>query len=191
MEKNYIFSYGSLINKDSLELTIGKDKASEAKTVVLEGYARGWRNHVHHENRTGLGIIEKQGAQVNGIVFEVDEDYFIELDKREYGFERRRLNTDGVVDGILWAYFVKDPNVPTDEYPVALTYIDTVLAGCLTQGEEFTREFVRLTVNWEYPIINDRDDPIFPRRAILDKESLSKVDLIIKEELPKVYEKII
>jgi cation transport regulator ChaC len=45
--KNYIFSYGSLINKDSFAVTIGKNNAGKAKPATIKGYERGWRNHVH------------------------------------------------------------------------------------------------------------------------------------------------
>jgi len=187
--KNYIFSYGSLISKESLAHTIGKDNAGKAKTATLKGYERGWRNHVHHEKRTGLGIIEKQDAEVNGIIFEIDEQHLDELDKREYGFDRRKLNSD-LVEGNLWAWFVVDPQVPTDEYPIALTYVDTVLAGCLTHGVEFAKEFLRSTANWEYPFINDRDKPRFPRRAEISDSKILVINRLLKEILPAQYHRM-
>lgn len=188
--KHYIFSYGSLINKESLALTIGENNAGKAKTVIIKGYERGWRNHVHPENRTGLGIIKNEKAKVNGVIFEVDEKYLLDLDKREYGFERREILNQNHVHGKLWAYFVIDPKIPTYKYPIALTYVDTVISGCLTQSEDFAREFLENTANWEYPFVNDRANPRFPRRASLKQNQLDTINGLLKKSLPGQYEKL-
>ena len=160
MTKHYIFSYGSLINKNSLAKTIGIKNAKEAKEIIVRGYERGWRNHVHHEYRTGLGIIKKEDSKVNGVIFEIDEKYLKNLDKREYGFKRKEILNQTYVDGHLWSFFVADPKTPTKEFPIAQSYVDTVIAGCLTHNKEFAKEFVKSTVNWKFPYVNDRKKEI-------------------------------
>ena len=188
--RDYIFSYGSLINKNSLAQTIGKDNTGKSKTVVINGYERGWRNHVHHENRTGLGIIKKENFKVNGVIFEVEEKYLYELDRREYGFIRKEIMYQNYIDGKLWAYFVIDQKVPTKEFPIALTYVDTVISGCLTQSVEFAREFIKNTVNWIYPFVNDRNNSKFPRMAKIENNELETINKLLKENLPDVYSKL-
>jgi gamma-glutamylcyclotransferase (GGCT)/AIG2-like uncharacterized protein YtfP len=190
MIRIFIFSYGSLISKDSLAITLGKEKAGEAKTAILKGYERGWRNHVHPEKRTGLGIIPKESAQVNCVIFEVDEKYLADLDKREYGFERREVTNQHSVNGTLWAYFVIEPKVPNKEFPIALTYVDTVISGCLSHSEGFALEFVRDAVNWNCPFVNDRNNPLFPRRANLSITELEKIDSLLKQTIPSEFEKL-
>jgi hypothetical protein len=111
------------------------------------------------------------------------------LDKKEYGFERRELLHQTQIKGKLWAYFVIGPKVPTDEYPIALTYVDTVIAGCLMYSDDFAKEFLRDTVNWEFPFINDRDNPRFPRRSELRENQLRTINRLLKEILPRQYVK--
>jgi cation transport regulator ChaC len=118
----FVFGYGSL-------LLLGEVR-DDARPSVLHGFRRGW--NVAMDNRrdipgykyyvdeatgerpavyvTFLNIWEDDGAQVDGLVFPVDDGTLRALDDRERNYERRDV-TAHVQDGFggrVWAYVGTD-----------------------------------------------------------------------------------
>jgi hypothetical protein len=83
----------------------------------------------------------------------------------------------------IWVYVPQRPIPPSVEYPIAQTYVDTILRGCLTVSEEFAKELIATTKGW-HPVelaeycateqdycptlvasvwVNDRTDPLYCR----------------------------
>ncbi|KAJ3080127.1 hypothetical protein HK102_003276, partial [Quaeritorhiza haematococci] len=62
------------------------------------------------------------------------------------------LDTFGIVlseDSIIWAYVLDEDIRPNEDYPLAQSYIDVCLSGCLDYGLEFAIEFLMST--WGNP----------------------------------------
>ena len=91
--KNYIFGYGSLIEKESRRRTT--PNAEIAFPVRIFGVMRGWfgRTPVSGLSTTFLGCIktridpqnENQKNYVNGVIYEVSNDELLATDEREQG----------------------------------------------------------------------------------------------------------
>ena len=102
--------------------------------------------------------------------------------------------------GKIWIYRPKVFCPPTLEKPIAQTYVDTVLRGCLSISEEFAKDFITSTRGWstddlgenkinnfegdkgEVFWVNDRQDPIYLRADndyIL--KNACKIDLLLQK----------
>jgi hypothetical protein len=73
------------------------------------------------------------------------------------------LNGQEVPEGYAWLYTATEPGFPSEDCPIAQSYVDVVLTGCLEFGESFAAEFVRTTTHWAYPWIDDRSAPRYVR----------------------------
>ncbi len=164
----YIFGYGSLINKSTRE-----NQSVQDIPVRVRGYRRDWNARISDHKTTALGLEVDATSFCNGVLVETSPDLLDELDKREQnvGYKREKINYEMVellvpaslLGTEIYTYIPKDPVIPTSEYPILRTYIDTVLFGCLEHGEDFLREFIQTTKSWEYPIREDRERPEYPR----------------------------
>ena len=83
----------------------------------------------------------------------------------------------------IWVYIPQTPMIPTIDYPISQTYVDTILRGCLDISDDFAAEFLKTTSGWhpddrvhldslvlrddsipdQIPLINDRQHPIYVR----------------------------
>lgn len=164
----YIFGYGSLINKDTRKIESSADIA-----VRVKGYSRDWNAKISKYNLTALGL-ERDGEGIcNGVLVETSNDLLEELDVREksVGYIREKIDYSKVeplfdvkiIEAEIYTYIPLVPICASQEYPIARTYVDAVLYGCLEHGEDFLREFVATTKSWKYPILEDRGQPNYPR----------------------------
>jgi hypothetical protein len=61
--------------------------------------------------------------------------------------------------------------------PILLSYLDCVIQGYYKHfGKQGVKSFFKSTENWDYPILDDRDAPQYPRATILNKFELNLVD---------------
>lgn len=178
------------MNAESLAVTLESQKKTILGVHVISGFERSWSNRVVHEKRTGLGVIQKDDARVNGIVYEVSESDISRIDEREVGYARERVKDATFFDGTLWVYTISSVFNPTPDFPIALSYVDCILSGCFLHSEECARDFIRLTQKWNFPIINDRDNPLFPRGVPISKETYLQIDNMLQEMLPYVWKQI-
>lgn len=58
----------------------------------------------------------------------------------------------------VWIYIQQDPIPATPEYPIAQSYVDVMLRGCLTISEEFAEEFIQTTKGWHPAELLDSED---------------------------------
>ncbi len=150
--KQYIFGYGSIINKDSVnKTTIEKERI--IKTIT--GYRREWNINIKSHFQTALGIVKNKDSTCNGVLVEVDD--ITAVDKREIGYTREK------VDENIWIYVPELTGSATKEYPIMQSYIDVILEGCFKISKEFAKEFIDTTGGWNEHIIYDREDPKYPR----------------------------
>lgn len=97
----------------------------------------------------------------------------------------------------VWIYMQKDP-IPADpSHPIAQSYVDIIVRGCLTYGEEFARSFIETTEGWHgheeheenEHWVDDREDPLYVRAdPEFSKENGELVDQLLEDHEPKAYE---
>lgn len=209
--QHFIFGYGSLINSESRGKTA---KSSEALPVRVKGIERAWNIAVPLMGMSAVGAIEQEGATCNGVVFSIDESELPAFDNREIRYRRVEikrsmgwfslftniddvpckssmiscLTNDKIPEGTIWTYVSKEPQKPSEETPLAQSYIDVILTGCLSFGEDFAREFILATHGWEAPWGNDRLNPRYSR-AMREVSLASKIDGLLSELLPSEFSK--
>lgn len=156
MEKNYIFGYGSLMNSESRNITVGR---KDAISATIQGFQRGWNGR--QTKITSLGAYEKKDAQINGVIFEVNEPELDMLDKRETGYYRKIIDNQDLIEGNLWIYLIEEPLDANMDFPIILSYSDCVISGAFEFGDEFAIDYMEMTEGWDLPILDDRKDPIY------------------------------
>ena len=163
-----VFAYGTLINRRSRRKT---GASGEALPVRLRGWQRAWNKRVESSFMTVLGVRRQAGATCNGVVFSVEDADLESFDAREAGYRREPITGSDLapigdhaprIEG-AWVYVPEDPCSPTQEFPIAQSYLDVCLGGCLDFGREFALEFVRTTEGWDGPRIDDRSAPRYSR----------------------------
>jgi hypothetical protein len=55
----------------------------------------------------------------------------------------------------IWAYVPKHFDSPSPDYPIAQSYVDTILRGCLSISPEFAKEFIETTKGWHHHHVDD------------------------------------
>lgn len=214
-----MFGYGSLINSVSSSRTV--PSADKAFPLKIHGFQRGWwaRIPVSGLSTTYLGCIRnilgdtKEITSVNGVVFEVNKNDLLELDKREKGYTRVEVPKDRIADyckevdssDTVWVYlnnvakakdFMKN-NLPNENFPIVQSYIDVCVNGCLElestfpliKKERFTEQFISDTIGWNQFWVNDR---IYPRRPFIHCPNAYQIDQLLMDNLAdrKLFNKI-
>ena len=202
--KNYIFAYGSLIEKESRLRTT--PNAKNAFPVKVQGFQRGWFTKLKTIGftTTFLGCIQNKKHCTNGVVYEVTEDELAKTDVREKGYQRIKIDIKNIDDftsqidkqANIWIYANTFPNnivpqseLPSKDTPIVQSYVDICLNGCLEIEElypeipkgEFAKDFIKSTSYWSNFWVNDR---IFPRRPFIYCPNAYKIDQLLKENLP-------
>ena len=167
MTTDYIFGYGSLISDESRART---GESGRGFPVRVTGFRREW-NHISQSSpMVAVGIVEDDASTCNGVVFSIPEGEISNFDKREIGYKRVRillenvefLDDSQITDGNIWVYITNNPQSPTVEHPIAQSYVDVILTGCLSISENYAREFVKTTIKWGY-WVDDRSNPRYVR----------------------------
>lgn len=204
MSKNYIFGYGSLIERESRLRTTPNAKV--VFPVKVNGIQRGWfaRTGVAGLSTTFLGCIQSEGNHTNGVIYEVSEEDLKLTDKRERGYKRIKIEYKEIEDyssqidenSNIWIYANEFNNneipknqLPNKEFPIVQSYVDICLNGCLeienlypkAKKGEFAKDFISSTFYWNEYWVNDR---IYPRRPFIHRPTAYKIDKLLKENLP-------
>ena len=174
--KHYIFGYGSLMNASSRLTTLPLE--THAFPVIVKGLERTWSYKCNESKYTAVAV--KASASIcNGVLLELSDPikFLSLLDKREKEYERAIIDHSQIIpwkanasfgkdeNSIVWVY--KLPNskrsnhIPSSDYPIPQSYIDTILEGCLNYGYDFVKAFLTLTRGWtrDY-VLNDRKKPL-------------------------------
>tara|TARA_Y100000310_G_C20655992_1_gene801992 strand:+ start:284 stop:898 length:615 start_codon:yes stop_codon:yes gene_type:complete len=188
--KQYLFGYGSLINKESRLRTA---KTGEAVPVRVAGLQRAWNYHNPRRKRNVLGATFVEGSTCNGVIVEVSQENLEKLDERENGYDRMELKAENIsilgegeinlTEGKFWVYIPKEPKAPCENSPIQQSYIDVVIFGSLEISEEFAVELIKTTLYWECPWIDDRENPGYIRTLV--GLPVKEVDRILNKVIPQ------
>ncbi|MGF1700363.1 gamma-glutamylcyclotransferase [Photobacterium makurazakiensis] len=178
----YIFGYGSLINHYSRTRT---GQTSEAVAVTVKGIERYWGKI---DSRYSISpLVAMVGAgECNGVLVRVDDEALQCFDQRELGYQRIELEPNQIITSNeidkhqpIWVYVRPQHEPPCEVQPIMQTYVDTVLAGCLSISETFAKTFVQTTQGWHYPLENDRHQPKYGNHAGVEERHLDKIDQLL------------
>ncbi|MGR5061470.1 gamma-glutamylcyclotransferase family protein [Photobacterium sp. DNB22_13_2] len=180
----YIFGYGSLINHASRLLT---GQAKEAQPATVNGLQRYWGKVDSTYHISPLVAAPGEGV-CNGVLVRVDEKALQQFDHREKGYRRIELDPTQLesfqpIEGHLpvWVYTKTDHEPPCHIQPIMQTYVDTVLAGCLSISSSFAKTFVDTTQGWHHPLENDRHEPKYGNHAGVRDEHLARIDQLLEQ----------
>ncbi|WSF14815.1 gamma-glutamylcyclotransferase [Streptomyces sp. NBC_01353] len=203
--RNYIFGYGSLIQRESRTSTWSRTE--EAVPAMVRGISRGWYDRVDTASwsPTYLGTVPKKGATCNGVVFSVTPEELQAFARRESGYRLTRIPSGDIsmLDGsnsppagTVWYFANATQNYPSEQFPIVQSYVDVCLDGCLETEDrypearkaQFAKEFIRTTTDWQTPWFNDR---IYPWRPFVHVPRANDIDALIRDELGKdLFERI-
>lgn len=161
------FGYGSLVNR----ATHGHPGARRA---TVHGWRRIWR-HTGLREVAFLTVIPDPGAEIDGLIADVPQGDWSDLDLRERAYDRVPVAAADPVH----IYTIPDgKHAPaTTEHPVLLSYIDVVVQGYLREfGEAGVARFFQTTSGWSAPIADDRAAPRYMRHQRLSADETALVD---------------
>jgi hypothetical protein len=140
---------------------------------------------------TAMGVQFSPDATCVGVLYPLSEKELARFDRRERGYHRHEIPIDNVelidylqdeyyyddahaehrlfleavagkrADVMIWVYVPCEPQPPDEDYPIAQTYVDVILQGCLDIHEDFARMFIESTKGWnpqELLVLTDDDD---------------------------------
>ncbi|MBD1555670.1 gamma-glutamylcyclotransferase [Vibrio sp. S9_S30] len=178
----YIFGYGSLINPESRKLT---GQTGNAYPAIVRGFNRHW-SKVDGSYQISPLVVTRGEGTLNGVLFEIDHAELAEFDKREAGYHRVRVpvsefDSEHTIDrhGEIWMYVKDETTPPCPRTPIMQSYVDTVLAGCLSISTPFAEYFIQSTLGWHHPLENDRLKPKYGRIAGVESHHLSLIDNLV------------
>ncbi|MEW5423195.1 gamma-glutamylcyclotransferase family protein [Amorphus sp. 3PC139-8] len=180
----HYFGYGSLVNAAT---------RPQSQTVIparLTGYRRAWRVTSRRSLMSGtcsLTIVAAEpGAVVKGVLAREAVASLPTLDRRERHYDRLTVGRDQVAPetsdrhpGEAYVYRVKQRHDRYGDrrFPVLQSYVDCVLQGYLKVfGEQGVADFMATTDGWHVPVLDDRDEPLYPRAQTLTDEERTLVD---------------
>ncbi|MEK6899601.1 MAG: gamma-glutamylcyclotransferase family protein [Nanoarchaeota archaeon] len=200
---DYLIGYGSFMNAKSR--AEDGDTVGEALPAIIRGYRRVW--NTPDGDQTAVGCIPYEGSIVTGaIALAASTEDFSGFDARETGYGRTRIPLVELVsyprlalpkEGFGHIYVAQeDLAFPSEALPISQAYLDVVLNGCLSFGEEFgnkfgeefAKEWVLTTYGWEYPWLNDRKKPRYSVEEV-SKERADLIDAILLETIPEMFKK--
>ena len=81
---------------------------------------------------------------------------------------------------------------PTANYPIVQSYVDIFIRGCINIEDKFkikhfAIDCIQSTDQWSNHWVNDR---IFPRRPSFYEPYASRIDALLKENLPEQFDHI-
>ncbi|OOE86018.1 gamma-glutamylcyclotransferase [Salinivibrio siamensis] len=184
----YLFGYGSLMNPASRALT---GDSGWACPVTVSGLSRHWSN-VSEAFISPLVVLEGEG-ECNGVLVNIDPQSLPDFDRREAGYQRLQLAEsnialpeDVILDGPVYVYVADARRAPDADKPIAQSYVDTVMAGCLRYSTDFARAFLTTTQGWEGAYHNDRSAPRYPRVAGVSDQDRIEIDRLMQNHLQGV-----
>ncbi len=176
------FGYGSLVN------TATHDYVSP-RPATLKGWRRVWKSTTIRDTAF-LSVERSDRHEIDGLIAHVAADKWADLDAREAAYTRvdvtRALGADHPT-----AIYRVNANLAADtasNTPILLSYLDVVVQGYLREfGPQGVARFFASTHGWDAPILNDRDNPRYPRRQILTDQETALVDacLATRMEMPE------
>ena len=174
----FFFGYGSLVNR----ATHDYPNTSRAR---VKGWRRAWR-HTRHREVSFLTAVPCGQSEIDGLIAAVPDADWQALDAREYAYQRYALeeihHRSEATDISLYAIPEGEHTAPGPENPILLSYIDTVVAGYLSEyGPKGVEGFFETTDGWEAPIFDDRRAPRYPRALTVPQSTRDLADGLIRK----------
>ena len=164
MSKQYIYGYGSLVNRGTHDY--------DAHPARLQGWRRVWR-HTIARPVAFLSAEPDPDSAIDGLIMAAPHGDAA-LEKREHAYDRHDVtpHVDHSLDHPMniQVYAVSEARHPgTDAvHPIWLSYIDVVVQGYhQIYGASGVQQFFETTQGWNAPVIDDRDAPHYPRHQKL------------------------
>lgn len=174
MTAPYFFGYGSLVNRKT-------HVYASAHPASITGWRRVWR-HIAALDHAFLTATPVPMARIDGLVAEVPGADWAALDEREMYYER--VSAQDVKHpmasrpDIQIYHAPEESNAASDtKTPILLSYLDVIVQGYLTEfGEAGVARFFQTTDGWDAPVLEDRDNPRYPRHQVLNTEERKLTD---------------
>lgn len=200
----YVIGYGSLMQDGSRERAA--PHAGPAEPVTVSGYQRGWyaRSKGASLGTTYLGVVPDVASSLNAVMRQISTGELAATDRRERLYCRlavapaavKRLAPGNVAiaKAQIWIYEIPagEASPVDEEHPIAQSYVDLFIGGCLEQEERFKlREFsvqcVRTTYGWSAHWVNDR---LYPRRPASFEPRAFEIDKLLAAEAPSYWSRV-
>ncbi|WP_232631273.1 gamma-glutamylcyclotransferase family protein [Methylobacterium sp. Leaf118] len=172
---DFIFGYGSLINGHLRDQTSMKPIAgSPVRLSAAFGHLRAWIFRCP-TGFTALGLRPPRRGEapmtVNGVIYPVAHNDLAAFDLREAGYRRIPVPPGQIeavswqplpVSGTIWVYVPIDDaefsqvGPASGDFPILQSYIDAVVEGALDYGDDYARELIETTADWNRFWLNDR-----------------------------------
>jgi len=175
------FGYGSLVN----ELTLSK------KYHIQSGKIQRWKREWKHCVDTPFGRVcaltasRAENVFLDGVFISCSEIELRQFDEREIGYNRLEIARSDVIYSSghlpdrLYVYASSPEYYRAGDlhYPIWLSYLEVVMYGYLRMfGEAGVDRFVQTTEGWPTPIIDDRQNPRYPRFKKLSDEHRNLIE---------------
>lgn len=165
------FGYGSLVNRATHDYPC-------AQPAQVQGWRRVW-THTKLRKLAYLSVYPVADARIDGLIAAVPGHDWAALDARERAYDRHLVTQHNAAADQVHIYAVTPAHTdaPDARHPILLSYVDVVVQGFLREfGEDGAQRFFETTDGWDTAILNDRDDPIYPRHQSLSATETAFVD---------------
>lgn len=185
MNDPYFFGYGSLVNVKS-------HSYPNPQPARLQGWRRAWVATERYETVLLTGV-PAAGHAIDGLIAAVPGSDWQALDAREAGYGRHDASASTMHDHTpateIAVYAVAAHNIkPRRHQMILLSYLDVVVQGFdQVYGPEGVARFFDTTDGWDTPILDDRDNPIYPRHQILTRTQTALVDSHLERLFAQVH----
>ena len=174
MKDPYFFGYGSLVNTKSHGYI-------NPQPATLKGWRRAWVATARSPVVLLSGVRSPEHS-IKGLIAAVPDADWGALDTREAGYAR--LLASNHVEHTLpettdvSVYAVNPEHMHAhDDHVILMSYLDVVVQGFHeVYGEDGVQHFFDTTDNWHTPVVDDRDDPFYPRHQKLTRVQKSLVN---------------
>ena len=192
--EHLVLGYGSLMNADSRQ----RFSAIEQPGILVSvnGFERAWVTRSEQEKLTYVGALANPDGWLNAQMISTaispalakrEQDYqfvavpasavTVQADDKANTYLQQALDNKS-----LWICQTLAQQSASAEFPIAQTYIDTCLAGCLEQGGEAqARAFIDTTRLWSSHIRHDRTAPVYPRPGRVASQHHEQIDALLRE----------
>jgi len=153
----HFFGFGSLVN---LRTHVYKD----TQPTQIKGWKREWVSS-RLRDVAFLSVTPSPDTTIQGMRASTEGIGWEALDIREEGYYRHVLPDEQM------QMYIGDPNAIRRDVkqPILLSYLDVVAQGFHDHfGEQGVIDFFATTRNWDHPILDDRDTPLYPRATTLE-----------------------
>ncbi len=170
------FGYGSLVNLGSLQTPF-----ISAHRVTLKGWNRVWMARPREQDSFAstdglafLSVVSAPESKIDGMLITDHASSLPSLDQRESLYTRVNIDQadlhhhdENIVLKDQFLYVADEFPAP-DETKILRSYLDVVMQGYLHHfGIEGLKNFFDTTMNFDLDILEDRDNPLYPRATQL------------------------